>query len=92
MLLVCCCHVLLLQEIRVDSGKTYKTVSRCPVHYVLTHENKGFEGLHLHEHNDHSFLLGLCEGEQAAGVCFLVGAAVRASSGSHSVTAGERCG
>jgi hypothetical protein len=53
-----------LQEIEVTKdAKTYTTVARCPIHFVLTHENKGFEGLHLHEHDSHRILMGLCEGE-----------------------------
>lgn len=53
-----------LQEIEVtNDGKSYTTVARCPIHFVLTHENKGFEGLHLHEHDNHRILMGLCEGE-----------------------------
>lgn len=55
-----------LQELKVsDDGRTYKTVSRCPYHFLLTHDNKGFEGLHLHEHDGHTFMLGLCEGRES---------------------------
>lgn len=53
-----------VHEIEVTKdAKTYTTVARCPIHFVLTHENKGFEGLHLHEHDNHRILMGLCEGE-----------------------------
>jgi hypothetical protein len=56
--------VLALQEIKIQGdGEGYKTISLCPIHFVLTHENKGFEGLHIHEHEGHRVLLGLCEGE-----------------------------
>jgi hypothetical protein len=34
----------------------------CPVHFVLEHENKGFEGLHYQQRNDEDLLMGLCEG------------------------------
>ena len=52
-----------LQEIKLsDDGTSYTTASVCPIHFVLTHENKGFEGLHLHEHEGHRILMGLCEG------------------------------
>lgn len=53
-----------LQELELSKdGKGYRTVSRCPIHFVLTHDNKGFEGLHLHEHEGHRYMMGLCEGE-----------------------------
>jgi hypothetical protein len=36
----------------------------CPVHFVLKHENKGFEGLHYQQRqNGDDLLMGLCEGE-----------------------------
>lgn len=55
---------MVLQKIKVnDDGKTYTTVAICPIHFTLTHENKGFEGLHLHEQGEHCYMLGLCEGE-----------------------------
>lgn len=46
---------------------SFRTIARCPVHYVLEHENKGFEGLHYHEAGDTRLLLGLCEGNFCAG-------------------------
>lgn len=62
--LLACALLPCLQEIEVSTdGTSYTTVARCPIHFVLTHENKGFEGLHLHEHDDHRILMGLCEGE-----------------------------
>jgi hypothetical protein len=58
-----------LQELELSKdGKGYRTVARCPIHFVLAHDNKGFEGLHLHEHQGHRYMMGLCEGEwRAAG-------------------------
>ena len=46
-------------------GKDYSVRRRCPVHYTLSHENKGFEGLHYHEDaaKGQHYLFGLCEGE-----------------------------
>lgn len=55
-----------MQELELSKdGKGYRTVMRCPIHFVLTHDNKGFEGLHLHEHQGHRYMMGLCEGELA---------------------------
>lgn len=60
--------MLALQEIKIQGdGEGYKTISLCPIHFVLTHENKGFEGLHIHEHEGHTVMLGLCEGEWMMG-------------------------
>jgi hypothetical protein len=33
------------------------------VHFELKHGNKGFEGIHYHEDDNHKYLIGLCEGE-----------------------------
>eukprot|EP00879_Flechtneria_rotunda_P001126 GHRR01001268.1.p1 GENE.GHRR01001268.1~~GHRR01001268.1.p1 ORF type:complete len:366 (+),score=117.53 GHRR01001268.1:185-1282(+) len=49
-------------------GKTYTTIQKCPVHFELTHQNKGFEGVYYHEdEHGHKYLLGLCEGNYCAG-------------------------
>jgi len=58
-----------VEEIDIDKNEdTYKVINKCHVHYELSHGNKGFEGLHLHEaDNGEQFLMGLCEGNYCSG-------------------------
>lgn len=59
------------QEIRMDEKRqTYDIIERCPIHFQLSHQNKGFEGIHFYrdpKDPDREFLIGLCEGNWCKG-------------------------
>lgn len=55
-------------ELRIsEDGTQYDTVQVCPVHFVLKHENKGFEGVHYQQRDGEDLLMGLCEGNHCWG-------------------------
>jgi hypothetical protein len=44
-------------------------VQVCPVHFILKHENKGFEGVHYQQRGEEGLLMGLCEGVYCCRCC-----------------------
>ncbi|KIZ05261.1 hypothetical protein MNEG_2696 [Monoraphidium neglectum] len=66
-------HFYVIEEVELavdERTNTYKVIERCPVHFKITHENKGFEGIHyFRDPKDPSreLLLGLCEGNYCRG-------------------------
>lgn len=56
-------------EVKVaDDNSGYEIVRNCVVDYVLSHANKGFEGMAYHvDGKGGRYLLGLCEGNHCAG-------------------------
>lgn len=64
---LCLLAVSAPQEIKItDDGASYELLDRCPVHFELKHQNKGFEGIHYYEtEKGDKYLFGLCEGMYA---------------------------
>ncbi|GBF92520.1 hypothetical protein Rsub_04624 [Raphidocelis subcapitata] len=59
------------QEVEMDERThAYRIIERCPIHYQLSHANKGFEGIHyFRDPRDprRELLMGLCEGNFCKG-------------------------